>query len=136
MAHTLTVLTLRLAEAIGLYCLAAGIGMLTAPTRWRAILDDIERIPGLTYAFGAVAFAVGVAILIAHHVTHDPLGLIVTIIAACAAIEGLVLIAAPTVFIAIARSFLAAPRLWAIISIVLGIFLFLAGFTGHADALP
>ncbi len=41
MVHTLTVLTLKLAEAIGLYWLAAGIGLLAAPARMAALLEDL-----------------------------------------------------------------------------------------------
>jgi len=128
--------TLRLAEAIGLFCLAAGAGMMIAPERWRAILDDLERLPGLAYAFGAIAFAIGVAILIPHHITADWLAAAVTVIAILAAIEGLALVAVPQVVFVLARSFLAAPRLWAIVTIVIGAVLFLAGLTGRADAIP
>src|SRR6202012_2175465 len=132
----LTVLTLQLAQALGLYALAAGIGIVSAPARFAAIVDDMERVPGLTYAFGLAAFAIGVAILIPHHILYDPLSVVVTLIAAFAAIEGLVLLAAPQAMIAIARPFVANVRLWGIVSIVLGLVLFLCGFTGRADALP
>lgn len=136
MAHTLTVLTLQLAQALGLYAMAAGIGILAAPDRFRAILGEMEASPGLCYAFGLAAFAIGTAILIPHHLLADPLAAVVTIIAACAAIEGLLLLAAPQILIAIGRPFLAAVRLWGIVAILLGLLLFLAGFTGRADALP
>jgi hypothetical protein len=136
MVHTLTVLTLQLARAIGLYMLAAGIGIQSAPDRFRAIFDDLERVPGLTYAFGVAAFAIGTAILIPHHILYDPLSIVVTLIAVLAAIEGLLLLAAPQVMIAIGRPFMVSIRLWGIVSIVLGLVLFLAGLTGRADALP
>lgn len=136
MIHTLTVLTLRLAEAIGLYWLAAGFGLLIMPQKLRAIVDDFDRSPGLVYAVGMAAFAIGTAILIPHHILYDPLSVIVTVLAALLAVEGLVLIAAPQILIAFARSFVTGARLWALIAIVLGLLLFLAGFTGRADALP
>jgi len=134
--HTLTVLTLRLAEAIGLYWLAAGVGLLTTPQKLRAIVDDFEHSPGLVYTVGIAAFAVGTAILIPHHVLTDPLSVIVTILAALLALEGLVLIAAPQLILAFAHQFVSSARLWALIAIVLGLLLLLAGFTGRADALP
>jgi hypothetical protein len=134
--HTLTVLTLRLAEAIGLYWLAAGIGLLIMPQKLRAIVDDFDRSPGLVYAVGVAAFAIGTAILIPHHVLADPLSVIVTVLAALLAIEGLVLIAAPQILLGFARSFITSARLWALVAIVLGLLLFLAGLTGRADALP
>ena len=79
MVHTLTVLTLQLAEAIGLYWLAAGIGLLLVPQKLGAIVADFERSPGLVYAIGIAAFAIGTAILIPHHVFYDPLSVIVTV---------------------------------------------------------
>jgi hypothetical protein len=134
--HTLTVLTLQLAEAIGLYWLAAGVGLLVAPQKLGAIVEDFERSPGLVYAIGIAAFAIGTAILIPHHVLYDPLSVVVTAIAALLAVEGLVLIAFPQALLSFARLFVASARLWAIVAIVVGLLLFLAGFTGRADALP
>jgi uncharacterized protein YjeT (DUF2065 family) len=136
MAHTLTVLTLDLATAIGLYWIAAGIGLLVAPGRMAAMVEDLDRLPGLTYAIGLGVFAIGTAILIPHHVLYDPLSVIVTLLAAILAIEGLALIAAPQLLIAVARPFVAHARLWAIVSLVLGAAMLLAGLTGRADALP
>jgi len=134
--HTLTVLTLRLAEAIGLYWFAAGVGLFLAPQKLAAIVSDFERSPGLVYAVGIAAFAVGTAILIPHHLLHDPLSMIVTVLAALVALEGLVLIAFPESLLSFARLFVTGARFWAIVAIVLGLLLFLAGLTGRADALP
>jgi uncharacterized protein YjeT (DUF2065 family) len=136
MIHTLTVLTLDLATAIGLYWIAAGIGLFAAPERMRAMVEDLDRSPGLVYAIGLGVFAIGTAILIPHHVLYDPLSVIVTVLAAVVALEGLVLIAAPGLLIGLARPFLAHARLWAIVSLVLGVLMLLAGLTGRADALP
>src|SRR3546814_21154918 len=49
---TISVLTLRLAEAIGLYMIVVGMGGLTAPRRWRQVMADLERSPGLAMALG------------------------------------------------------------------------------------
>jgi uncharacterized protein YjeT (DUF2065 family) len=136
MIHTLTVLTLQLAKAIGLYWLAAGIGLLVAPQRLAAMVEDIERSPGLTWMIGLGTFAIGVAILIPHHVLYDPLSVIVTVLALVFAIEGLVLLAFPQILFGLARPFVASARLWAIVSIVLGAVMLIAGLTGRADALP
>jgi uncharacterized protein YjeT (DUF2065 family) len=136
MIHTLTVLTLQLAKAIGLYWLAAGIGLLVAPQRLGAMVEDIERSPGLTWMIGLGTLAIGVAILIPHHVLYDPLSVIVTVLALVFAIEGLVLLAFPQILFGLARPFVASARLWAIVSIVLGAVMLLAGLTGRADALP
>ena len=136
MIHTLTVLTLQLAKAIGLYWLAAGIGLLVAPQRLGAMVEDIERSPGLTWSIGLGTFAIGVAILIPHHVLYDPLSVIVTLLALVFAIDGLVLLAFPQILFGLARPFVASARPWAIVSIVLGAAMLIAGLTGRADALP
>jgi uncharacterized protein YjeT (DUF2065 family) len=135
MIHTLTVLTLDLATAIGLYWIAAGIGLLIDPARMRAMVDDLVRVPGLSYALGLGVFAIGTAILIPHHVLYDPLSVIVTVLAALFAVEGLLLIAVPGVLVRVAQPFLANARLWAVVSVVLGVLMLLAGLTGRADAL-
>ena len=136
MVHTLTVLTLDLATAIGLYWIAAGIGLWLAPERMRAMVDDLVRVPGLTYGLGLGVFAIGAAILIPHHVLYDPLSVLVTMLAALFALEGLALIAVPHILVRIAQPFLNGARLWAIVSLVLGVLMLLAGLTGRADALP
>jgi uncharacterized protein YjeT (DUF2065 family) len=136
MIHTLTVLTLDLATAIGLYWIAAGIGLLIAPERMRAMVDDLVRVPGLTYGLGLGVFAIGTAILIPHHVLYDPLSVIVTVLAALFALEGLLLIAVPRPLVRVAQPFLNNARLWAIVSLVLGVLMLLAGLTGRADAMP
>lgn len=136
MIHTLTVLTLQLAKAIGLYWLAAGIGLLLAPGRLRALVDDLERSPGLVSLTGAGLFAIGVAILIPHHLLYDPLSVVVTLLALLFAVEGLVLLACPDLLLGLARPFVGHARLWAIVAIVAGAVMLLAGLTGRADAMP
>jgi uncharacterized protein YjeT (DUF2065 family) len=136
MIHTLAVLTLDLATAIGLYWIAAGISLLLDPARMRAMVDDLVRVPGLTYGIGIGAFAIGTGILIPHHILYDPLSVIVTLLAALFALEGLVLIAFPHILVRIAQPFLDHARLSAVISLVLGVLMLLAGLTGRADALP
>src|SRR3546814_3675129 len=70
---TISFLTLRLAEAIGLYMIVVGMGGLTAPRRWRQVMDDLERSPGLVMALGFPVFAVGAALVLIHSIWRDPL---------------------------------------------------------------
>ena len=65
-----------------------------------------------------------------------PLSVIVTVLAAIFAAEGLLLIAVPQLLDRIAQPFLSNARLWAIVSLVLGLAMLLAGLSGRADALP
>ncbi len=131
---TASVLTLRLAEAFGLYLAAIGAGALIAPDRWRAIGDEFERSPGLTLLSGVLAFAFGALIFGVHHSLTDPLAIVVTIAGAIGAVEGLVLLAVPQALTGISRFAFARPRLWAIVAVLLGVAFFVAGLTGHATA--
>ncbi|HJT41740.1 MAG TPA: DUF2065 family protein [Sphingobium sp.] len=129
---TISVLTLRLAEAIGLYMIVIGIGGLTAPRRWRQMMDDLERAPGLVMAMGFAVFAVGAALVLIHSIWTDPLACLVSLIGYVALIEGALLLAVPGPLLKIGRWSVHFTRAWAIVSIVLGVLLFLAGLTGRA----
>lgn len=129
---TISILTLRLSEAIGLYMIVVGIGGLIAPSRWRAMMDDLERSPGLVMALGFPVFVVGTALVLIHSIWTDPLAVIVSLIGYVALVEGALLLATPAPLLRIGRSAVQFTRVWAVISILLGILLFLAGLTGRA----
>ncbi|QPI72772.1 DUF2065 family protein [Sphingobium sp. Cam5-1] len=129
---TISILTLRLSEAIGLYMIIVGIGGLMAPSRWRAMMDDLERSPGLVIALGFPVFAVGAALVLIHSIWTDPLAVIVSLIGYAALIEGALLLATPAPLLKAGRWLLNFTRIWAAVSILLGILLFLAGLTGRA----
>lgn len=130
--ETARMLTLHLAEAFGLYLVAIGAGALIAPERWRAIGGEMERSPGLAIVTGVFTFVIGVAILGIHHSLADPLAIFITVAGAIAAAEGLLLLAVPHLLIALSRPFFEHPRAWAVVAVLLGLFLLVAGFTGHA----
>ena len=132
---SISVLTLRLAEAIGVYMIVIGIGGLTAPQRWRQMMDDLERSPGLVMALSFPVFAVGAVLVLIHSIWTDPLAIIVSAIGYVALIEGALLLAVPGPLIRIGFWSLHFIRVWAIVSIVLGVLLFLAGLTGRASAI-
>lgn len=129
---TISVLTLRLAEAFGLYMIVVGLGGLVAPQRWRAMMDDLQRSPGLVIALGFPVFAVGMTLVMIHSIWTDPLAILVSLIGYVALIEGALLLAVPGPLIRIGLWSLAFARIWAIVSILLGLALFLAGLTGRA----
>ena len=129
---TISVLTLRLSEAIGIYMIVVGIGGFLAPSRWQAVMEDLERSPGLVMALGFPVFAAGAALVLIHSIWTDPLAVIVSLIGYVALIEGALLLAVPDPLIKIGRWSVQFTRAWAIVSIVLGILLFLAGLIGRA----
>jgi len=128
---TLSVLTLHLAEALGLYMILAGLSGLASPQRWKAMLDDLAGSPGLQITMGVMVFAIGVTLAITHSRLTDPLAIIVTAIGWFALLEGALLIVTPAPLIRIGYWSLGFTRVWAIVAILLGIALGLAGLTGR-----
>jgi hypothetical protein len=129
---TMSVLTLRLAEILGLYMIVIGLGGLASPQRWRAVMDDLNRSPGLVVALGFAVFAVGGTLVLIHSIWTDPLAIIVSLIGYVALIEGATLLAVPGPLICIGHWSIRFIRIWAIVALVLGLLLFLAGLTGRA----
>jgi hypothetical protein len=129
---TISVLTLRLAEIIGLYLIVIGIGGVAHPHRWRSIMDDLNRSPGLVITLGFAVFAVGGTLVLIHSVWTDPLAIIVSLIGYVALVEGALLLAVPGPLIRIGHWSTGFIRTWALIALALGLFLFLAGLTGRA----
>ena len=129
--ETASPLTLHLMEAIGLYMLAIAIGALFEPERWAKLGAEMTESPGLGIVMGLVTFAIGGALLGVHHGLGDPLQILVTAIAALGALEGLLILAAPRVMIAIGAPFFARPRGWAIFMASLGLVFILVGLLGR-----
>ena len=130
---TMTVTTLHLSIFLGLYLIAAGLGGLVDGARWAAMIDDLEGSPGLLYLLAALAFGAGALIVWIHHHWTDPLAVVVTLIGYGALAEGLVLLVFPKAWFALARPLIAHLRVFAIVSILLGALLLVAGLTGRAD---
>lgn len=127
---TLSMLTLHLAEALGLYLILIGLSGLAAPQRWRAVMDDLAESPGLQMTMGVGVFAIGVALAIAHSRLDDPLAIIVTLIGWLALLEGALLMVTPALLLRIGRWSVGFTRIWAIAALILGALLGLAGLTG------
>lgn len=132
---TTSVLTLELAQALGLYLIVIGLAGLFAPQRWRALLEELERSPALVMIAGVVAFAIGAALVLVHSILTDPLAIIVTVIGWGALIKGALLIAVPGPLMRLGRAATSVTRIWSIAALVLGILLGLAGLTGTAGLL-
>jgi uncharacterized protein YjeT (DUF2065 family) len=132
---TISLLTLRLAEAMGLYMIVMGIGGLASPQRWRTVMEDLHRSPALVVTLGFAIFAVGVTLVMIHSRWTDPLAILVSTIGYVVLIEGALLLAVPGPLIRIGSGSVVFTRAWAVFSLLLGILLFLAGLTGRATAL-
>jgi uncharacterized protein YjeT (DUF2065 family) len=134
MIIVVTTTTLALAKAIGVYAIAAGVGGLIAPQRWQDMIEEMRTRPGLTYVTGAFTFALGAAIVLVHNVWTDPLAIVVSVIGWAAAIEGVILLVAPEPLLKLGASMVrpAVARPYAIVAIVLGAVLLIAGLIGRA----
>ncbi|ALR19632.1 MULTISPECIES: DUF2065 family protein [Sphingobium] len=132
---TISILTLRLAEAIGLYLILIGISGLASPQRWRGAMEELDRSPGLTLITGLVAFALGATIVMVHRAFADPLGIIVTLVGYVALIKGALLIAVPAPLVKLGHWSFRFTRAWAAFALILGILLFYAGLTGRATVI-
>jgi len=134
MVRTTIPLTLSLSIAFGIYMLAAGIALLRRGDRMVAMIDEYERSPALTYATGAFVYAIGVAVILTHHVWLDPLGIIISLLGWVMAIEGLLLIIMPEPLWSMGRALMKPPniRIVAFITLIVGALLTLCGLTGTA----
>ncbi|MGC4250973.1 MAG: DUF2065 family protein [Sphingobium sp.] len=132
---TTSILTLRLAEAIGLYLILIGIGGLVSPQRWRGAMEELDRSPGLTLITGLVAFALGATVVMVHRAFADPLSILVTLVGYIALIKGALLIAVPGPLLKVGDWSFRFTRVWAAFALILGILLFYAGLTGRATVI-
>ncbi len=132
---TSSVLTLHLAQAFGLYLILVGISGLAAPQRWDALMRELAVSAALQMVMGVLVFAIGVTLVLIHWSLHDPLATIVTLIGAVALLEGALLIAVPGPLMRIGFWSLKFTRIWAIVSLILGILLGYAGLAGTAQPL-
>jgi len=123
--------TLCLSILLGVYMLAASVGLFTDPDRGVKLVDDLERSPGLMYLLAVVAFTVGALIILFHNRWTDPLAIIVTLIGWAALIEGLVLLAFPAIWFGLARPFMRHLRVFAAVTALCGAALIIAGLIGR-----
>ena len=128
--HPLLV-TFVIAIALGLYMVAAGLGLLINPDRGARLVDDLERSPGLMYLLAVVAFTVGALIVAVHPYFFSVLSVIVTLIGLAALLEGLALLIAPSIWFALARPFMRHLRVFAAITVLFGAVLLFVGLTGR-----
>lgn len=122
-------LTGWLAIALGLYALAAGLGMALGTMRFDRLLQEVERSPALSFVIGLLTFLVGITIVLIHPWGGGWLAVLVSLIGWATLAEGLLLLAAPRVLWAYARPMMAAAgRLWGWLAVLIGIGFLAAGW--------
>ena len=117
-----------LAIFIGLYMVAAGIGLLTEPNSYTVMVDELRANTALGFLTGAFAFALGAAMVAVHNLWTGPLAIVVSILAWWTLIKGALLLSVRHRFINFANI---APfktgASFAIAIVVLGAVLIFAG---------
>lgn len=132
MVTTTLPLTLYLAQAIGLYLVLVGLSALIAPQRWRQVMDEFAASTALPLVTGVFVFFLGVTLIYVHCLLTDPLAIVVTAVGWIALFEGALLIVVPHLLLRIGKWVLPYTTVWALLCLLLGILLGLAGLTGTA----
>lgn len=125
-------LTGTFAMLIGLMSIAAGIGALLRPGEWQRMFDEFEGSPGLLVSVAFIAIVFGAVVVLLHPLWDTPLQIAVSLIGWLSFVEGLALLAIPRQYISVARLLLPYGRAWAIVSLLIGIVLFVAGIAEHS----
>jgi hypothetical protein len=126
-------LTLHLLVLMGVYELAAGLAGLTGRIEWRALLDEFDRSPALTFVTGFLVYVLGGVIILVHCIWTDLLAIFVSVMGGIAAVEGLLLMVLPGPFLAFSRRLVGNQKLISLLAIAFGALLIVLGLTGRAD---
>ncbi|MCA1749247.1 MAG: hypothetical protein ABR601_07840 [Parasphingopyxis sp.] len=107
----------------GIYALAAGIGELRKPGFWTSMVGDFGQNSALRFLTGIVVLALGAIIYLANPWRPDDwLAVVVTVIGGWMIVEGALILAAGDLFLGFAARLMgSASRLWAILSILIGL---------------
>jgi uncharacterized protein YjeT (DUF2065 family) len=136
MIVTFSVLTLTLAKAYGIYVIVTGLSGLTAPDRWRMVMEDFQKSPGLTYLTAVLVVGFGLTMVILHSLWTDPLAIVVSLFGWVSLLKGVLLMAAPDGLLRLGAATVATPdraRTWAVFAVILGAALLTAGVLGRAS---
>jgi len=103
MTETLTV-TQLLAAFIGMYLVAAGIGLLSDQNSYAKMLDELRENTALGFLTGAFVLALGAAMVAVHNLWTGPLAVVVSVIAWWTLIKGICLLAIRRPFLELASA--------------------------------
>lgn len=107
---------------MGLYALSASIGELRRPGSWAAMLEEFEQREGLRFLAGLVVLSLGAAIYLVNPWNPgDWMSVLVTVLGAGMAVEGLVIFAFGQAYLHFAAKLLGTiNRTWALLAGILG----------------
>jgi hypothetical protein len=130
MIENLTV-TQLLATFVGLYLMAAGIGLLRERDSYSKMLNELRDNTALGFVTGAFVLALGAAMIYLHNLWTGPLAIIVSVIAWWTLVKGFCLLAIRKQFLRLANAIaIDNSALLGTLIIVLGTALLAAGLVG------
>lgn len=134
MIETFSVLTLTLARTLGIFTLVVAIAAIRSPKRFDEIMAEFARSPALTFVTGVFTLALGLTLAVLHTSWLDPLAIAVTLFGWAVLLKGVVLLVMPRPILAFAARAdkPGRVRLFAIVGLILGVLLLVAGFIGRA----
>jgi hypothetical protein len=108
---------------MGLYAAAAGVGELRVPGFWASMVDDLARSPAARFLTGLICMVVGGALyLVGSWDTAGWMVVLIKVIGGWMVLEGALILALGDWVMGLARRLMtAAPRLWALLSLLLGL---------------
>jgi len=127
-------ITQILAVSLGLYMVAAGIGLLTEENSYATMIEELRKNTALGFLTGAFVLALGAAMVAVHNVWTGPLAIVVSVIAWWTLVKGVLLLAIRRPFLRLvnfapSEGSYAMP--FGILVIVLGVVLLYAGWTSN-----
>lgn len=118
------------AALLGLFAVAASIGALRQPGTWRTLIEEVDKSPALQLTSGFIELFVGAAIyLVNPWDASDILTCVMKALGGLMMIEALVVMAFSDLYFQLWLKNLAAMhRAWAVITLLIGGVVMLAGF--------
>jgi hypothetical protein len=130
--------TIFLSRLIGLYCVIFALAMVAHEQAMVNAVTDLAHSPGIILAFGAIAVAAGLAMVLSHNVwSGGPLAIVVTLVGWLILAKGLILIFLPPESIVAYFDALHYEQLfvvYAAITLIIGAYLTYGGFSQPASS--
>jgi hypothetical protein len=129
MADTFS-MTQTLATFLGLYMLAAGVGLLVNRQAYETVIAELRANAALGYMTAILAFVIGAVIVALHNLWTGPTAIIVSVIGWAALIEGVAMLAVRDRFLALVGAIPLNPPVavgLGAFTVVLGLWLLYAG---------
>jgi len=131
------VISLMLAQIIGLYFILSSLVMLVCPAAYRQFADNIGDSPAASVLGATMALILGIIMIVFHTLIVWDWRLIITVIAWLTAIKGLVWMVSPNFPAGMAKRCLHGPLRYIIsaVCLLLGCYLYYQGICGSNWAL-